>query len=283
MKKILFFASALFIMFSCDNQPKTDDHHEDGHSHDSSEMHSHDAAAADDSVKAIFEKDGIKIGYFEGSPDFPNAKLSYLKPDTKAPVKEGKILFQYKVEDFKLSDQTADAEHKHAANSHQGQHIHQILNNEPYTAHYTDTFSKTLKPGHYVNLSFLSRSYHESLKHKSAYTLNQFTVGSKKEKDVDLNAPHLFYSRPKGEYVGNDTKKILLDFYLVNTDLSETGNKVRATINGTEFILNKWAPYAIYGLPMGENIIKLELIDKDNKAVAGPFNSVERKITLKAQ
>ncbi|MGZ5243715.1 MAG: hypothetical protein ACXWDO_10630 [Bacteroidia bacterium] len=283
MKKILFFASALFIMASCDNAADKHDHDEDGHSHDSAGMHDQHAAVAEDSIQVLSEKNGIKIAYLEESPTFPDAKLSYIKPDVKNPLKEGKTLFQYKVEDFQLTMQTSDAEHKHTANSHQGQHIHQILNNEPYTAHYTDTFSKVLKPGHYVNLSFLSRSYHESLKHKSAYTLNQFTVGSKKEKDVDLNAPHLFYSRPKGEYAGTDTKKLLLDFYLVNTELSETGNKVRATINGTEFILTKWAPYAIYGLPMGENTIKLELLDKDNKVITGPFNTVERKITLKAE
>ena len=40
----------------------------------------------------------------------------------------------------------------------------------------------------------------------------------------------LFYSRPKAEYAGKDAKIILLDFYLVNTELSKDGNKVKAYV-----------------------------------------------------
>jgi hypothetical protein len=92
----------------------------------------------------------------------------------------------------------------------------------------------------------------------------------------------MFYSRPKGEYTGEETKRVMLDFYLVNTDLSPEGNKVRATVNGTEFMLDRWLPYAIEGLPMGEITIKLELLDSEGKVLPGPYNSVERTITLKA-
>lgn len=93
----------------------------------------------------------------------------------------------------------------------------------------------------------------------------------------------MFYSRPKGEYVGpQETGKVMLDFYLVNTDLSPEGNKVRATINGSEFMLDRWLPYIIEGLPMGESTIKLELLGKDGNLLPGPYNSVERTITLKA-
>ena len=276
MKKLLLCAGALLFMASCTN---TTTNNETDNKKDSTTTVTETTNPAD-TVKALYEKNGIKIAYFNDSEDFPEAKLTFVKPDITKALKEGIVMFQYKVENFELSKQTPGADMMHCNNSEKGQHIHHILNNEPYTAHYTDTFSKVLKPGHYVNLAFLSRSYHESIKHKSAYQLNQFTVGLQKESYVDLKAPHMFYSRPKGEYKGKDTKKILLDFYLVNTDLSETGNKVRATINGTDFTLTKWMPYAIYGLPMGENTIKLELIDKDNNVIPGPFNTVERKITL---
>ena len=89
----------------------------------------------------------------------------------------------------------------------------------------------------------------------------------------------VFYSRPKGTYKGEDTKKVMLDFYLVNTDLTD-GNQVRATINGTEFMVKEWAPMIIEGLPMGENTVKLELLDADMKLISAPFNPVERTFTL---
>ena len=76
----------------------------------------------------------------------------------------------------------------------------------------------------------------------------------------------------------------MLDFYLVNTKLSEAGNKVKAIINGTEFILTDWKPYSIEGLPIGENKIQLQLIDKTGKLIPGPFNdSGLRIINLKTE
>jgi len=227
----------------------------------------------------VATKNGITLSYFIQSNEFADASLKQVEP--QIPVKKtGSTLFKFDVSNFKLSDQTPGAMQCNCANSDKGQHIHQILNGGPYSARYKDTFYSNLKDGHYINLCFLSRSFHESVKNKNAFVLSQFNVGASKEKDVDLTGPLLFYSRPKGEYKGKDTKNLLLDFYLVNTDLSPDGNKVKATINGTEFILTKWAAYAMSGLPMGENTIKLELIDKDGKAIAGPYNTVERKIKL---
>jgi hypothetical protein len=169
------------------------------------------------------------------------------------------------------------------ANSAQGQHIHLILNNQPYTAHYGATFDQDLEDGHYVALSFLSRSYHESVKNPEAYVLRQFIVGETEGEPVDLTQPHMFYSRPKGTYTGADTKKVILDFYLVNLDLSPTGYKVRATINGEEFMITDWAPQFIEGLPMGQSTIKLELLDADGNLVNSPYNPVERTITLEEE
>jgi hypothetical protein len=241
------------------------------------------ASSADSTAPAAnsMEKGGIVLTPFTGSPDFPDAMLELNAPQENAKLKAGDVNFAYEVKNFTLGSQTPDATNKHCSNSAKGQHIHLILNNEPYIAHYETNFTEKLKDGHYVSLSFLSRSYHESLKHFTAFDLRQFTVGSAASKNVDLTKPFLFYSRPKGEYVGEDTKKVLLDFYLVNTNLSDTGNKVKANINGNEFVLSQWQPYTIEGMPMGENTIKLELVDKEGKFIEGPFNRVERKITLK--
>ncbi len=129
-------------------------------------------------------------------------------------------------------------------------------------------------------LAFLSRSYHESLKNPGAAVARHFTVGDAEAKEVDLNAPHLFYSRPKGTYAGADTERLMIDFYLLNTGLAPDGNRVRATINGTELVFSEWYPYVVEGLPLGEVEITLELIDGDGNPVPGPFNSVTRTVTL---
>ncbi|HEX8548181.1 MAG TPA: hypothetical protein VF691_14565, partial [Cytophagaceae bacterium] len=228
-------------------------------------------------------KGGLTLTPVTNSPDFPDAILELNSPEEKAKLKNNVVEFSYEIKNFELKGQTADAAHKDCANSKQGQHIHLILNNAPYKAKYETKFSDTLQEGHYIALSFLSRSYHESLKHREAYDLRQFTVGKAAAAPVDLTKPLLFYSRPKGEYKGAEIKKVLLDFYLVNTTLAADSNKVKATINGNEFLIDKWQPYAIEGLQPGEATIKLELIDKSGKTIEGPFNTVERKITLKEE
>jgi len=189
--------------------------------------------------------------------------------------------FNYSVKQYELKDKTSDADHRHCANSGKGQHIHFILNNAPYKAKYDASFEETLNPGTNVILSFLSRSYHESIKNGKAYELTVLENSDVKTIDFDPNASHLFYSRPKGTYKGDDGKKILVDFYLINNKLSENGNKVILTVDGEEFTITKWAPYFIEGLESGEHKFNIKLVDSSNKLIEGPFNdSGERTIIV---
>lgn len=231
---------------------------------------------------AVMSKNGLRVFAFSNSQNYPESQLRLNTPPEGGVVEPGPVQFNYSLSNYQLTRMTPHSNAEHLANSHQGQHIHNIVDNEPYTAHYETDFTKDMTEGEHVILSFLSRSYHESLKHKGAYDLRKVTVGRPAEKlDIDLTKPHMFYSRPKGEYVGKDTERVMLDFYLVNTDLSPAGNKVRATINGTQFVLDRWLPYIIEGLPMGENTIQLELIGNGGQVLPGPYNSVTRTFTLK--
>jgi hypothetical protein len=235
--------------------------------------------------KPLQEKNGLKLYELKGSPDFPDAELSLTSPANMATLKPGMDTFKFEVKNYTLGAQTPDAGQKMCANSAKGQHIHFIMDDAPYAASYSPTIASDMKPGHHVLLAFLSRSYHESLKHKKSYILKEFNVvGPNAKSDFNARAPHVFLSRPKGEYIGEkETGKVMLDFYLVNCDLSATGYKVRATINGTEFILTKWEPYLIEGLPLGESKVKLELLDKTGALVKSPFNGKERSFTLKVE
>lgn len=230
-----------------------------------------------------WEKGGLKVYALEGSPEYADATLDLNTPENGVDLPAGANAFSFAVSNYELGQQTADAETKGMANSGKGQHIHFILNNGPYSAHYEPDFEKELEDGNYVLLAFLARSYHESVKNGKAAVVRQFVVGNPENyTEADLNAPHMFYSRPKGTYKGDAIKKLLLDFYLVNVELSPKGNKVRATINGNEFTFTKWAPYVIEGLEPGELSIKLELMDKDGQLIDSPFNPVERTVTLEA-
>jgi len=217
------------------------------------------------------------------SPDFPDATLTKSDLSVEASDSLFSIEYSFSVENYELGAQTADAATRGIANSGKGQHIHFIVNNGPYSAHYMPGVNNKLEAGNYVVLAFLSRSYHESVKSEGAFHIENLKVGDVEENAADLTAPHLFYSRPKGTYKGADTEKLMLDFYLLNTSISPDGNKVKASINGDEFLIDEWKPMYIEGLPMGEVTIKLELIDAEGNLIEGPFNSVERIVTLVAE
>ena len=216
----------------------------------------------------------ITISKVEGSPSFDEAKLSLSDSITK---REDSYSFSFNVDEYKLGDQTSKKFNYNLANSDKGQHIHLIINNGPYFAKYSNNFDQKLEEENSVILAFLSRSYHESVKNPNAYFLTKIGKNNK----IDLDNQLLFYSRPKGTYEGEATKKLLLDFYLINTKISSEGNKVRATIEDTEFLIDEWAPYYIEGLPMGEVSIKLELIDSNGDLMKTPFNPSIRKVVLK--
>jgi len=92
----------------------------------------------------------------------------------------------------------------------------------------------------------------------------------------------LFYSRPKGTYVGKKaTENVMLDFFPVNASLGSE-YQVKAVVNGKdEFMINEWRPFYLTGLPLGENTVELTLM-KGGVAVDAPLNPVTRSFKLEA-
>ncbi len=229
-------------------------------------------------------KGGITLTPYNDSPKFPSAQMRLNTPVAGSTVPSGEVAFSHELTNYSLTKMTGSMHATEMANSMKGQHIHNIVDDQPYTAHYDTKYTKPIADGQHVVLTFLSRSYHESLKHLGAYDLRVITVGNlpagTPALDFNPKGQHLFYSRPKDKYEGKDAQKIMLDFYLVNTTLAPDGNKVRATINGTEFMLDQWLPYMMEGLPAGQATIKLELVDNGGTLIPGPYNSVTRTITV---
>lgn len=227
----------------------------------------------------------ITVNPLQHAKDFPGASLSISSlTSEKAGADSAKVTVKYAVKNFNLTEQTEHSHHM--ANSHEGQHIHFILDNTPYVALYKPEHSVTLpiNSEHYL-LSFLSRSFHESIKTADASKLIKFKINAdgKIEELPVPSEPSLFFSRPKGDYKGADANTLLLDFFVTNTTLGANENKVKAEIEGQEFILDQWIPYEILNLPMGENIVKLTLIDSAGNPLSGENVSVERKINLSAE
>lgn len=238
-----------------------------------------DTLAANDITEKL-ESGSLKLVPFTQSPEFSGATLKLEKPEEGGKVESGKPVFQFEVENYELGATTENPSGLTVANSGMGQHIHVIVDNEPYSAHYHDTATKTLSDGHHVMLAFLSRSYHESLKNDEAFLVRSFYVGNTTDSaDYNADEPQLFYSRPKGNYKGEETANLLLDFYPVNVELGDE-YYVRAIIDGNEFIIKDWRAFVVQGLEKGTHTFRIQLM-KDGELFEGKFtDSGERTVTL---
>ncbi len=195
-----------------------------------------------------------------------------------------------------------------------GNHIHVILDNQPYEAYYNldEEFElKNVSDGEHTLRVFPSRPWHESYKNDGAFQTVKFTVADggadttkpattnsnqtmanaegKEMKPstagaVDMKKPFLTYSRPKGDYEGEDAEAIMVDFWLTNAKLAGDGGeyKVRLSVDGKEVkMIENWQPIWFKGWSDGKHEVKLELVDSGGKLVEnGGYNSTMREITV---
>jgi hypothetical protein len=228
----------------------------------------------------------INLTPVDSSQEFPNAQLS-MGNVTATPAGDSvKLSFNFNVKNYELKMQTGDGNSKVCNNSDKGQHIHFILDNKPYVAVYEPKHETTVAKNteHYL-MAFLSRSYHMSLKNKGAALVYHFKVdeNGKLQKLEEPKTPMVFYSRPKGDYLGKDTENLLFDFYVWNATL---GNdyQVKADISAggkdTSMMITESRPYFLQNMPMGKSTIKLTMVDINGNKVEGPETEVSRDINL---
>ncbi|MCB0699355.1 MAG: hypothetical protein H6551_09510 [Chitinophagales bacterium] len=246
-----------------------------------------DGGEAATEEETVVKQAPIELSAVGGSPEFEGASIAI--GDVKA-TPDGdnvKLVFSFDVKNYELMNQTSDADAKMCSNSDKGQHIHFILDNEPYAALYEPKHEVSVPKNseHYL-LVFLSRSYHESVKSKGASEVLHFKVdeNGKYIKLDDPTTPMVFYSRPKGEYIGQaNTDKLLFDFFLWNTEISDGGNSILAEIkaNGvdTTMVINEWQSYFLRNVPTGNPEITLTLKDADGNPIDGPMTKVTRQFT----
>jgi hypothetical protein len=267
-----------------------------------------------------------------GEQDQAQPKLKIISPANNATINGSTV-------DVKLElsgDLKGYMPHKDPATG-KGNHIHVILDNQPYEAYYDTTQPFELRnvaEGKHTLRVFPSRPWHESYKSDGAFQMAEFTVKgggdaskptttkdgqkmadpakspaktagtpdaansgasptpAREGKDfapsnagaVDPTKALLTYSRPKGEYKGEDADPIMIDFWLSNAKLQGDGGtlRVRYTIDdGEAKFLDKWEPIWLTGWISGKHRVKLELVDKDGNVVEnGGYNSTTREISV---
>lgn len=189
---------------------------------------------------------------------------------------------------------TVSFELKHFEIQPDGQHLYVILDNNPYELVYDATKPFTLKAqasaGTHTLRAFPGAgpltegmTQHETIKDPTAFAMTTFVVGKPDgQSAVKQTDPILTLARPKGEYVAEKAKKILLDFWVKNATIAPDQYKVRYKVDdGNEVTLTEWKKAYIEGLGWGDHTLEVWLVGPDGKDVGGPFTRVKRKIALK--
>lgn len=211
--------------------------------------------------------------------DAPTLKIK--SPTSGKVIKTGDVLIKVELKNWTL---TAD-----------GTHLHLIVDNEPYiavrdatkpinvSALVRDNLGHELAEGTHVVRLFPGHGHHESVKLASAFASLVFHYKTKTEGFVfDPKAPLLTFSRPKGCVIAGT--RVLLDFFVTNTDLTTAGTRVRYTVDGSlTGDITSWAPHYIENLPEGAHALRLFLVNADGSAVPGMFNDTTRTIIVAAE
>jgi hypothetical protein len=197
-----------------------------------------------------------------GEQDEAKPTLKFIEPKDGATVKSSTVKVKLELGgDLKGYKPMMDMETK------MGNHIHIILDNQPYEAYYNleqEFELRNVADGEHTLRVFPSRPWHESYKNEGAFQMIKFTVADggadtskpattnsgqpmsnansnantaatpegKEMKEskagaIDAAKPLLTYSRPKGDYKGADADPIMIDFWLWNAKLTGDGGEYR--------------------------------------------------------
>ena len=206
--------------------------------------------------------------------DIPNVEFAITSPEEGQTLKSGETVeVEFDVTKYRIGNEI-------------GQHIHFILDNDPYHAHYVDGKAKIYKdvePGTHTLRAFPARHYHLSIKEGRPFAQVTFHVEEKSEDfSFDPDKPYITYSRPKGTYSKEAAQELLLDFYKSNVELGEDAKVVYAVDGEKQGELTEWTPVLLDPLKPGEHDINLKLVDGDGKLIEnGGYNDTTRTITVK--
>ena len=168
-----------------------------------------------------------------------------------------------------------------------GPHLHLVLDDQPYQSIYKSNepiVLKDLQPGTHTVRIFAASPWDEAFKNDGAFARVTFDVLTKTDDNrPQTQKPLLTYNQPQGTY---GAEPILLDFYVTNAPLHLIAQesdvdavqdwKVKATVNGQSFLLDRWQPTYLKGFKTGKNWVQLEFIDEKGNRVENFGNNTAR-------
>ncbi|MEB3279458.1 MAG: hypothetical protein VKK42_11125 [Lyngbya sp.] len=213
--------------------------------------------------------------------DIYQPQITILSPQPDEILQDNTITVQLQVQDLPLfRDETLSL----------GPHLQVLLDNQPLENIYTldePLILSDLEAGTHTLRIFAAYPWEESFKNDGAYAQTTFHIFTKTpENNPDPQLPLLTYNQPRGT-IG--AEPVLLDFYLANAPLHLVAQenpedeivdwRIRVTVNGKSFIIDRWQPIYIKGIKPGKNWVQLEYLDELGEPLINVYNKTARVFT----
>jgi len=208
-------------------------------------------------------------------------QVTILSPQKEEVLEVPNVKVQIEVKDYKIFQE---------AELGLGPHLELIVDNQPKQTIYSTTdpiILENLTPGTHTLRVFAVTPWGESWKNEGAYTETTFHLYSKTNENSPVpSQPVLTYNEPQGNY---GAEPILLDFYLSNAPLHVIAEenkedkiedwRIKVTVNGESFYLDRWEPIYLKGFKKGQNWVQIEYINEKGISINNAFNNTVRVIT----
>ncbi|WP_413162501.1 hypothetical protein ACL6C3_26015 [Capilliphycus salinus ALCB114379] len=213
--------------------------------------------------------------------DIYQPQITILSPQPDEILQDNTLTVQLQVQDLPLfQDETLGL----------GPHLQVLLDNQPLENIYTldePLVLSDLEAGTHTLRIFAAYPWEESFKNDGAYAQTTFHIFTKTpENNPDPKLPLLTYNQPRGT-IG--AEPVLLDFYLANAPLHLVALenpedeivdwRIRVTVNGKSFIIDRWQPIYIKGIKPGKNWVQLEYLDELGEPLINVYNKTARVFT----
>jgi len=118
-----------------------------------------------------------------------------------------------------------------------------------------------LRKGANLLKAYLVRSWGEAVKNREAFAYVPFFFESKGLSWVAPGRPIVTLVSPRGEYRGEDAKKVLFDFLVHTAGAEEKTWKVHYNLNGSKLELSSGKAYYFNDLASGDYELKVEAVN----------------------
>ena len=206
-------------------------------------------------------------------------RVAITAPADDALVAEGPWLLQLQVSDWPMASGSEAVE---------GPHVVVQVDQQPPQRLGGDAIAQpitmpALSPGSHRLTVYAARPWGEAVKSPGAVQqIRLHRVGRNAAELPERGSPQLIVASPDGQ---PQQEPVLIDWLLLDAPLQNLRNddarwRLRVSVNGDSFLVDRQTPLWLKGFRRGSNAVQLELLDGRGDALNPPFNSVVREVVL---